>query len=185
MRALLLLMLISGAAFADDAATLRCRGIADPAARLACYDAQPVSPGATKAAPPSVSGSQTGSPAVPPAVNPSTSTGSKTAVQAAPVAAPAPAVAAAPQTPAQFGLEHRVAEAQLQSIESYIPGLFEGWKPGTKSLLANGQIWQVHEQISGFANKVNAKATVRRGTLGSFFMDVEGTRTSLRVRRVE
>ena len=39
MKALLLLLSISGVALADDAALLRCRGIADASARLACYDA--------------------------------------------------------------------------------------------------------------------------------------------------
>jgi hypothetical protein len=36
------LLLLSSAALADDAALLRCRGIADAAARLACYDALPL-----------------------------------------------------------------------------------------------------------------------------------------------
>ncbi len=36
---MLLLLSISSAAAADDAAMLRCRGMADASARLACYDA--------------------------------------------------------------------------------------------------------------------------------------------------
>jgi hypothetical protein len=36
------LLLLSSAALADDAALLRCRGIAEAAARLACYDALPL-----------------------------------------------------------------------------------------------------------------------------------------------
>jgi len=39
MKAMLLLLSISGVALADDAALLRCRGIAETSARLACYDA--------------------------------------------------------------------------------------------------------------------------------------------------
>jgi hypothetical protein len=39
MKALLVLLSISSVALADDAALLRCRGIADTSARLACYDA--------------------------------------------------------------------------------------------------------------------------------------------------
>jgi hypothetical protein len=39
MKAMLLLLSISSVALADDAALLRCRGIADTSARLACYDA--------------------------------------------------------------------------------------------------------------------------------------------------
>lgn len=36
------LLLLSSAALADDAALLRCRGIAEASARLACYDALPL-----------------------------------------------------------------------------------------------------------------------------------------------
>jgi hypothetical protein len=39
MKALLVLLSISSTALADDAALLRCRGIVDASARLACYDA--------------------------------------------------------------------------------------------------------------------------------------------------
>lgn len=39
MRAVLALLLISSTAWADDAAILRCRGMAEASARLACYDA--------------------------------------------------------------------------------------------------------------------------------------------------
>ena len=43
------LLLLSSAALADDAALLRCRGIAEASARLACYDALPLTPGDGKA----------------------------------------------------------------------------------------------------------------------------------------
>lgn len=39
MKSLLVLMLVSGAAMADDGAMLRCRQLSDGPARLACYDA--------------------------------------------------------------------------------------------------------------------------------------------------
>jgi hypothetical protein len=42
MRALYLLLLVSGTALADDAAVLKCRSLSDTAVRLACYDAMPV-----------------------------------------------------------------------------------------------------------------------------------------------
>jgi len=47
---LAVLLLASGSALADDAALLKCRAIADVAARVACYDAIPVGV-ATPAAP--------------------------------------------------------------------------------------------------------------------------------------
>ena len=42
---LLPFLLLSSAALADDAALLRCRGIAEASARLACYDALPLTAG--------------------------------------------------------------------------------------------------------------------------------------------
>jgi hypothetical protein len=49
MKAMLLLLSISSTAWADDAALLACRGIADASARLACYDALVVTTGEEKA----------------------------------------------------------------------------------------------------------------------------------------
>ena len=46
MKALLVLLAISGSALADDRALLHCRTIADVAGRVACYDAIPVAPAA-------------------------------------------------------------------------------------------------------------------------------------------
>lgn len=40
-KSLILLMCVSGAALADDAAVLACRALPDAASRLACYDAMP------------------------------------------------------------------------------------------------------------------------------------------------
>jgi len=41
-KACLLLLLVSGAAVADDAAVLKCRALPDAASRLVCYDAMPL-----------------------------------------------------------------------------------------------------------------------------------------------
>jgi hypothetical protein len=49
MKALYLLLLVSGTALADDAAILKCRALGDSASRVNCYDAIPV--GAAAAAP--------------------------------------------------------------------------------------------------------------------------------------
>ena len=47
MKILLSVLFASGMAIADDGAILRCRAIADAAARLACYDAMTVTPHAS------------------------------------------------------------------------------------------------------------------------------------------
>ena len=41
-NALMLMLLASGAALADDAAVLACRALPDAASRLTCYDAMPL-----------------------------------------------------------------------------------------------------------------------------------------------
>src|SRR5271157_5383327 len=111
MRPLFLLLLVSSVALADDAAMLRCRGIADPTARLACYDALPVP-----------------------------STGDR--------AEAAPPGALPQQPPEQFGLPRKATQVELDTIESVIPGHFEGWRPNTRIRLANGQVWQVTDGTS-------------------------------------
>src|SRR5580704_15616073 len=103
MKSLLLLLLVSSAALADDAALLHCRAIADPTARLACYDALPLNAAETAkqapAAPQRQTPEQFGFPA----------------------AKPAPIVA-----PEQFGLPPpKPAEPELDAIESTIPGHFD------------------------------------------------------------
>jgi hypothetical protein len=50
MKALYLMLFVSGAALADDAAIVKCRALPD-AARLACYDAIPVGAARASAAP--------------------------------------------------------------------------------------------------------------------------------------
>jgi hypothetical protein len=157
LRTLWILLLASGAAVADDAAMQRCRGISEGTARLACYDAITVP-----------------SPAPAP--------------RAAAAASPASPAASPPQrqSPAQFGMEQRqVSQGELPSIQSHIPGHFEGWQPRTRIRLANGQVWQVTDDSTRRFDLDNPKVTIRRGALGSFFLDIEGDNHAPRVRRVE
>ena len=142
MRGWILLLLISGAALADDAALLRCRGIADASKRLACYDAVPV--------------------------------GEARAVQAQ------------PRPPAErFGIEAQPSKEELDAIVSSIPGRFEGWEPRTTIQLANGQVWQITDDSSRYFYLNNPKVTIRRGMFGAFYLDIEGSNWSARVRRVK
>jgi hypothetical protein len=142
---------------ATDDAIAACRALREPSARLACYDALPLA-------------------AVPPAP------------AAAPSAA-APATAAPPPAPAneaaRFGLPATSRAPSVDSVDSRIEGHFAGWYPGTRIRLANGQVWQVTDGTSRFADVDNPKVTVRRGAMGSFFLDIDGVNPSPRVRRVE
>lgn len=133
LKVILPLLLMSSAALADESGILRCRGVAEPVARLACYDAL------------------------------------------APTARPAE----------QFGLQRQSAPVLLEAIQSHIPGVFEGWQPKTRIRLANGQVWQVTDETSGSYRLVDPKVSIQRGTLGSFFLELEGENRSLRVKRIE
>lgn len=103
----------------------------------------------------------------------------RAAAAAAPAAASAPAANAA----SRFGLS-APADA-VERVESRIEGRFEGWNPRGLFRLANGQVWQVADDSRGVYWLESPKVVVRRGALGSYLLEVEGTTAMVRVRRVE
>ena len=160
MKSLILLLLISSAALADDAALLRCRTIADATSRLACYDAL-VLPVSGSAAGPSSAG--------------------RGAIQTP----PGTSTSAAQQKPDPFGFEEKLANKDaVDSIESHIPGSFEGWTARSNIKLANGQVWQISDNSARAHYIDNPKVKIRRGALGSFYLEIQGTNVSPRVKRV-
>ena len=157
MKMLLPLLLVSGLAIADDAALLRCRTIADANARLACYDALVISP-----------------------------PGSASGVKGSMALQPSPAAQAAQRKPDQFGLEEKLANKnESDAIESRIPGNFEGWSARSNIKLANGQVWQISDNSSRAHYIDNPTVRVRRGALGAFYLEIQGTNISPRVKRVQ
>jgi len=83
-------------------------------------------------------------------------------------------------------MEEKVAASGLPpTMESYIPGHFEGWGAGARIKLANGQVWQVVDGTSAFFNRENPKVLVRRGMMGGFFLEIENSNRSPRVKRVQ
>ena len=162
----------------DDAAFARCRSIVDTAARLACYDALPVAPAAPMA-PSRAPAAAAPAPAAPSPAAPSRA-------PAGSAAAPAPAAPAPAANAGDFGMEERIAASTLPpTMESYIPGHFEGWGAGTRIKLANGQVWQVVDGTSAYFNRENPKVLVRRGMMGGFFLEIENSNRSPRVKRVQ
>lgn len=101
----------------------------------------------------------------------------------------APAVATvspvAPQTPAQFGLERKAYKSELDLIESRIVGRFEGWSAGSRIKLENGQVWQVSDDTSRYLDLNNPKIVVRRGVLGVFYLEIDGTNHSPKIKRLQ
>jgi hypothetical protein len=161
MKALLVLLAVSGSALAHDADLLRCRAIPDISSRVACYDAIPV------------------------AAAPVASTAP--AAKPAPAAVPTP-VATAPTAAATFGLtatQMRKPE-EPNFIESTLLGRIDGWSASTQFRLANGQIWRVSDDSSGSVTEVeNPKVKITRNALGTMFLEIEGTNQAPRVRRVQ
>jgi hypothetical protein len=156
MKALLLLLTVSGAALADDAAILRCRAIAEVPARVACYDAMPLSDAAPAA--------------------------KAAAIAAAPV--PAPAANAAKDF--GLSEAKRRPAAEPNEIESTIVGKFDGWGAKTRFRLANGQLWRVADDSeASLWERDNPKVKIVRNALGTMFMEVEGSKLAPRVRREE
>lgn len=151
---------------ATDADLRRCRAIADDRARLACYDA--------------LAPAEAGGERAPAAALPATST---TAPPAPAAAAGVTAAAPAAVPESSFGLRQRADP--LDAIESTIPGRFDGWEPNAKLTLANGQVWQISDGSRGVYRLDSPKVRIRKGALGSFFLEIEGQNQSPRVRRVQ
>lgn len=156
MKALFVLLFVSGSALADDAAMLQCRSIAEVPARVACYDAIPVG-------------------------------------AAAPLAAPVVAAAAPmPQQREQaFGMAtvkapKSVTPEQDNSISSTIAGRFDGWSGNELIKLSNGQVWRIVDGSSAVLSPMtDAKVKVERNVIGTYFLKIEGTNNSPKVRRVQ
>lgn len=167
----LLALLASAPAGSDDAGLSRCRELADPRARLACYDALPLA--------------RTPSPAAPAPAAPAPT--ARAPAASAPPVAPAPPPTLTPEArEARFGIEQKAAaQEELPAIQTHIPGLFEGWRPNMRIQLANGQVWQIADDSSRIMERRDPKVIVRRALLGAFFLDFEGDNRSPRVRRVQ
>ncbi len=159
MKMFLPLLLVSGLAIADDAALLRCRTIADANARLACYDAVVV-----------------------PRIGPASAATGSVALQPSPVTQ----AQAVLRKSDQFGLEEKLAmKNEIDAIESRIPGSFEGWSARSNIKLANGQVWQISDNSSRAHYIDNPTVRIRRGALGAFYLEIQGTNISPRVKRVQ
>jgi len=158
MKALFVLLLVSGSALADDAAMLQCRSITEVPARVACYDAIPLGAAAPVA----------------------------TAVVAAVAAAPTPQ-----QREQAFGMAtiqapKAAVPEQENSISSTIDGRFDGWSGNELVKLANGQVWRIVDGSSAVLSPMtNPRVKVERNFIGTFFLKIEGTNNSPKVRRVQ
>jgi hypothetical protein len=109
------------------------------------------------------------------------------AAPVAPVAAAAPAPAASVEQ--NFGLSGYQLRQQAKEpdvLESAIVGHIEGWGPNTRFNLANGQIWRVADDSQASIIELdNPKVKLVRNSIGTIFLEIQGTNQSPRVRRVQ
>jgi len=83
-----------------------------------------------------------------------------------------------------IGLPTPEARGDAPSVMTTIAGEFLGWVPNGQITLANGQVWRVIDGSRGVYKLSNPKVEIKRGALGSFNLDIEGTFQSPKVRRV-
>lgn len=104
---------------------------------------------------------------------------------AMPVAGRAAPAAAAPAA-AGFGLRPAVQprkDAGPDAIRSHVAGTLDGWSPGKRIVLANGQTWRVTDGEAVLPMLESPKVEVTRGLLGAYFLQVEGHTSAARVTR--
>ena len=147
-----------------DRAIADCRALAEAARRLACYDAIPLAAGAA-AAPVSTHAAA--------ATAPAAGTGAAAAVAASPAEVAAQ----------HFGMPSR-GEATSNRLDTHIDGIVDGWGPRTQFKLANGQVWEVEDGSSAAIYLRSPKVSVRRGFAGAYYLELEGSNRTPRVRRV-
>lgn len=98
------------------------------------------------------------------------------------VPAPAAIVAARPSAEQSFGLVEK--KVPLASIESSIPGSFDGWVPNQIITLANDQAWRVIDDSTGVVYGKDLKVKLERTPFGTTFMVIEGSRKAPKVKRI-
>ena len=152
---------------------LRCRTIVAPADRLACYD---------KLSPSALSSTQTVSSG---GVAEASSAGTAPAALPAALSPSRPSPGGVVRPESTFGQPDRTAVAERDAIESTIFGAFEGWRPGHRFTLANGQVWQIADESEGAYSRRDVRVRVERGRIGGYFLFVEGIAQTPRVRRLK
>lgn len=91
-----------------------------------------------------------------------------------------------PRKVAEFGRPPKPDVSDIDLLESRINGSFDTWRANQRLTLANGQVWQITDDGSGYVGETqNPVVRIRRGAMGSYLMDVDGLRKSLRVKRVQ
>lgn len=89
-----------------------------------------------------------------------------------------------------FGLEEipdrtRVPVDTPEEIQSSIAGPFRGWSGNTILRLTNGQVWQTDRAPEFAISTQDPEVTIRRGSFGTYSIQISGYGTRTRVKRIE
>ena len=102
--------------------------------------------------------------------------------EALPLPPPPASTAASRNSRTELSETPRVGEA---TVESTVPSNFSGWGPNEAIALENGQVWQVVDGSSYATRPGKRTASVQRGMLGAYFLNVDGVALAPRVRRIK
>ena len=83
-----------------------------------------------------------------------------------------------------FGFESELLGRGLDSVVSIAQGQFDYWENGLRVRLANEQLWQVIDHRPLLHNAHDPEVTIHKGIMGSFYLQIEGISTRLKVKRI-
>ncbi len=84
-----------------------------------------------------------------------------------------------------FGFDATPAELGGDRLRTRAVGDYGLWKRGVQVELENGQIWEIIDRKEVYNKASNPQVRIERGLFSAFYLHVDGTSRSLRVRRVK
>ena len=80
---------------------------------------------------------------------------------------------------------NRESDGGTQQMQSRYDGEFTGWSGNTLFRLENGQVWKQSQSGRVDFRASRPLVTIKRSTLGSYRLNVQGLDQSIRVERVK
>ena len=85
----------------------------------------------------------------------------------------------------RFGLNAPLpASETVSEIVTTIDGMFDGWVPGGRVKLANGQVWEFMGGSPGIYRLDRPKVVITKGSWGGYFMRIGDLSQTPKVRRI-
>lgn len=84
-----------------------------------------------------------------------------------------------------FGLEHKVREKLPDELTFTVKGEFKYWYKGLIINTEDSQKWVIKRARKTYFPAKNPNITIRKGSLGSYLMNVEGLNRTFKVKRLK